>query len=323
MKKEKVIKGVALLIAISFVVILGIGAVVIAKLHSTGIRLARRQKNSTRAFYIAEGGFERTRYDIDQDDDWMDGDINGISIPLGGDTANFYLFDYGQIDPAIRTSLGGEFTVWLKNVAGEPAEIWIKSRGDYQNETRAVKVRLKSSRRFASPTGITSAIIAGGSVELRGSVEVDGEIEQNADISFENVFGVNMAEMEQLTQTYYPATYYTTSFSNNSAEGITWIKPNATDPKITDNTWNGSGLLIVEDNLKITGGTFNGVIWVVGVLDISGNPVINGSIFVECEATIETTLTGNPTITYDQEAISNTFSVLTSLPSVIELWQEE
>ncbi len=323
MKKEKAIKGVALLITIAFVVILGIGAVVIARLHSTGIRLARRQKNSTRAFYIAEGGFERARYDLDQDEDWMDGDIKGMSSPLGGDTANFYLLDYDQIDPVIRTSLGGEFTVWLKNVAGEPAEIWIKSRGDYQNETRGVKARLKSSRRFASPSGITSAIIAGGSVDIKGSVEVNGDIEENTDISFENVFGVNMAEMEQLAQSNYPDTYYTTSFGNDFAGGITWIKPNATDPKITDNTWNGSGLLIVEDNLKITGGTFNGVIWVVGTLDISGNPVINGSIFVECEATIETTLTGNPTITYDQEAIGNTFGILTSLPSVIELWQEE
>ena len=132
--------------------------------------------------------------------------------------------------------------------------------------------------------------------------------------------------MKQLAQTAYPDTYYTTSFSNDPAEGITWIEPNATDPQITQAGWTGSGLLIVEDNLKITGGTFDGVIWVVGTLDISGNPVINGSIFVECEATIETTVTGNPTITFDSEAIEGIEGVsytLTSLSSVIELWQEE
>ena len=322
MKKEKAIKGIALLIAIAFVVILGIGAVVIARLHSTGIRLARRQKNSTRAFYIAEGGFERARYDLEQDADWMDGDINGVSISAGGDTVDFYLLNYDQIDTAIRHSLGGEFTVWLKNVADEPAGIWIKSEGLYpkgdQNEAkRVVKAVMKSSK---------PAIVAGGTVEIKGSAEVDGDIVENADISFEDIFGVNMSEMEQLAQTDYPATYYTTSFNNDFAGGITWIKPNATDPQITQDGWTGSGLLIVEDNLKITGGTFDGVIWVAGTLDISGNPLMTGSIFVECGATIETTITGNPTIVFDSEAIEGIEGVsytLTSLPSVIKLWQEE
>ncbi len=322
MKKEKTIKGIALLVTIIFVVILGIGAVVIARLHSTGIRLARRQNNSTRAFYIAEGGFERALYDLEQDDDWMDGDINGISISVGGDTANFYLLNYDQIDTATRHSLGGEFTVWLKNVAGEPTEIWIKSEGLYpegdQNEARRV---VKAVMKLSKP-----AIVAGGIVEVKGNAVVEGDIIENSVISFENVFGKSMAEIKQLAQTDYPDTYYTTSFSNDSAEGITWIEPNATDPQITQDGWTGTGLLIVEDDLKITGGTFGGVIWVVGTLDISGNPLITGSIFVECGATIETTVTGNPTIIFDSEAIEGIEGVsytLTSVPSVIKLWQEE
>lgn len=315
-------RGLAFVIVLAFILILAIAATTFIALSGSEIRMARRQHDSTTAFYIAEGGVERARYDLEEDDDWMDGDINGMSVPIGGDTANFYLLDYDQIDPAIRTSLGGEFTVWLMNVTGEDDEIWVKSKGTYNNVIRTVQAKVKSSRRFGSPSGVTSAIEAEGDVEVKGSAEVNGDIEENTDVSFEDIFGVEKCEMERIAQTYYPATYYTTPFNNDSAQGVTWIKPNATDPQITQDGWSGSGILIVEDDLKITGGTFDGVIWVVGTLRMDGNPVINGGIFVECGATVETTLTGNPTVNFDSEAIEDAFYMLTSLPSMIEFWQE-
>lgn len=315
-------KGLAFVIVLAFILILTIAAVTFIALSGSEIKMTRCQYNSATAFYIAEGGFERARYDLEEDDDWMDGDINGVNIPIGGDTANFYLLDYDQIDPAIRTSLGGEFTVWLMNVEGEDDEIWIKSRGVFQNGTRAVRALMKSTRRFGSPDGVTSAIESEGEVEVKGSAEVNGNVEEYADLSFEDIFGVDKAEMERIAQTHYPATYYTASFNNDSAQGVTWIKPNETDPQITLDGWSGSGILIVEDDLKITGGTFDGVIWVVGTLRMDGNPVINGGIFVECGATLETTLVGNPTVNYDSEAVEDAFYMLSSLPSMIESWQE-
>jgi len=315
-------RGLAFVIVLAFVLTLAITATAFMALSGSEVRIARRQCNSTRAFYITEGGLERARYDLEEDGDWMDGDINGMSVPGGGDIANFYLLDYDQLDPAIRTLLGGEFTVWLKNVTGEDDEIWVKSQGVYNNSIRTVRAKVKSSRRFASPSGVTSAIESEGEVEVKGSAEVNGDIKEYVDLSFEDIFGVDKAEMVQIAQTYYPDTYYTTPFNNDSAQGVTWIKPNATDPQITEDGWTGSGILIVEDDLKITGGTFNGVIWVVGSLRMDGNPVINGGIFVECGATLETTLIGNPTVNFDSEAIEDAFYMLTSLPSMIESWQE-
>jgi len=315
-------KGLAFVIVLAFILILVIAATTFIALSGTEIRMTRRQHDSSTAFYIAEGGFERARYDLQEDDDWIDGDINGVNIPIGGDIANFYLLDYDQIDPAIRTLLGGEFTVWLKNVTGEDDEIWVKSQGVYNDSIRTVRAKVKSSRRFASPSGVTSAIESEGEVEVKGSAEVNGNIEEWADLSFEDVFGVDKAEMEQIAQTYYPDTYYTTPFNNDSAQGVTWIKPNATDPQITLDGWNGIGILIVEDDLKITGGTFYGVIWVIGSLRIDGNPVINGGIFVESGATIATGVIGNPTVNFDSEAVEDAFYRLTSLPSMIESWQE-
>ena len=320
MKKEKVARGVALLVSLIFAVVLGIGAVAVARLHSTEISLVRRQNNSTRAFYIAEGGFERARYDLGQDDDWTGDDINGYDKGAV-DSDGFYLLEYGD---ATKTSLGEdtEFTVWLKDT-DEPAEmIWIKSEGVYpkgdQNEAKRVVKAMMRLRKLA--------IVAGGTVDVRGSAVVNGDILENKDISFVNVFGVDIATMKGFAQINYPDTYYDTSFNSDPANGITYIESGVNNPNITPDGWIGSGLLIVEGDLMIAGGTFDGVIWVVGTLHISGKPAINGSIFVGGGATIETTVvTGNPTITFVSQPINITgvSYTLASLRSVIELWQEE
>jgi cytoskeletal protein CcmA (bactofilin family) len=113
------------------------------------------------------------------------------------------------------------------------------------------------------------------------------------------------------------ATYKYTNPPNNKmpVEKITWISNGF---EITQDGWVGGGIMIVNGDLKITGGTFDGVIWVIGKLSISGNPVINGSIFVEGEATVDTTITGTAKISFDPSAIDGAFSNLSTVLS----WQE-
>ena len=82
--------------------------------------------------------------------------------------------------------------------------------------------------------------------------------------------------------------------------------------------------MVVTGDLKIAGGKFNGIIWVVGNLDIGGNTVINGSIFVEGSATIG--ITGTAEVSFDHSAIGDAFSDLGTLPElpepVVLSWQE-
>ncbi len=74
-KKEKAIKGIALLVSLVFAVVLGIGAVAVTKLHSTEINLVRRQNNSTRAFYLAEAGIQKALCVISNHPDWTNTDL--------------------------------------------------------------------------------------------------------------------------------------------------------------------------------------------------------------------------------------------------------
>lgn len=141
-------------------------------------------------------------------------------------------------------------------------------------------------------------------------------------IVFGDIFGVEESEMEGIAKKYYSDTYYDRPFDNDIASGVTWVDSGGVESQITTDTWSGSGILIVNGDLKITGGTFYGIIWVIGELRISGNPLINGAIFVECGVTVETDITGNPEINYSSDAVGDAFYQLSSLGPTLELWKE-
>ncbi|MFC1644245.1 hypothetical protein ACFL5C_02900 [Candidatus Omnitrophota bacterium] len=314
-------RGIVLVVVLSFILLFVIAVTSFMAINTSEIKVIRRQNDSTRAFYLAEGGFEQARYDLGQDADWTDDVINGFSCILTDlDSDNFYLLDY---DSSTKTSLGGEFTVRLKNVAGSDNEIWIKSIGTYNDITRIVQAKV---RRIGNPDEVTAAIEIEGTLDIRGNVDITGDVIQEASVSFSDVFGVDKITMEGIAQDYYSDTYYETAFDNDVADmnggpTVTWVSAVGTESQISQNGWTGSGILIVEGNLKITGGVYNGVIWVTGALDISGNPVLNGGIFVEGGVAVDTEITGTAEITYDTVAIGDAFDQLASSP-IIEFWQE-
>ncbi len=166
-------KGLAFVLVLAFVLILATAATAFIALSGTEIRMVRRQCDSTRAFYIAEGGFERTRYNLGEDGDWMDGEINGFSYNKEDvDSDAFYLLNY---DYATKTSLGGKFTVRLKNVVGKTDEIKVKSTGTFNTATRAVEVIVE--REF--PWSIPAAMYANGLIKAmkfdkRDDAYIDG-----------------------------------------------------------------------------------------------------------------------------------------------------
>lgn len=174
----------------------------------------------------------------------------------------------------------------------------------------------------ASAGGITAVISANGDVVIQGgAAQVTGDVDDNAVFDFEDIFGVSKDTMKSNADHIY------VDPSNNitPVDQITWIDLNSlTEVGITSSGWLGSGILIVNGDMKITGGHFDGVIWVIGTLRVSGNPVIDGSIFVESGAEFDTTITGNPTVSYDSSAISNAFNFLPSdLPPRVISWKQD
>jgi Tfp pilus assembly protein PilX len=290
-------KGFILIVSymvITVLVILGVG------LSSSTIseqRVAHKEKDLIQAFWIAEAG--------------LDNAISNLSeANLSGtlETGKYFTETAPTSNPVryLITSTGG---------------VPDTDKTDPNNAVRIIKAVVEQPVNEADPSGITSAITASGDVTVKGSAEVNGDIDDNAVVDFEEIFGISKEAMED------NAVYLYTDPENNvdPVNNLTWTNIVSEDEmRITDDGWTGGGILIVNGNLRITGGYFRGIIWVIGTLWVSGNPIIDGTVFVESGAEFETTITGNPTVSYDTDAISDAFNYLPSgLPPFIVSWKEE
>ncbi|MCF7859004.1 MAG: hypothetical protein K9N07_06720 [Candidatus Cloacimonetes bacterium] len=181
------------------------------------------------------------------------------------------------------------------------------------------------------PTLAQGAIYSNGDIDVGGSADIFGNLFPNSDppISFEEFFGMTKAEMNAIADNHF------VDPPNNppGVEDITWIT--FSNPsgrmKITTASWVGSGILVIIGDAQISGGTFNGIMWITGSLFINGNNGFNGAIYVE--GGIETgaeiddvTVLGNCQITYDLDAIEAAFSganlVLTYELKILSMFED-
>ena len=146
-------------------------------------------------------------------------------------------------------------------------------------------------------------------------------LDENYTFDFEDIFGISKDAMKS------GAVHFYTDPANNimPVDHTTWVDINTlTEMKITETGWSGSGILVVDGNLAITGGHFSGIIWVIGTLRVSGNPIIDGTMFVESGAEFDTTLTGNPTVNFDSDAVSDAFGFIPTISSPTMIgWKED
>lgn len=195
------------------------------------------------------------------------------------------------------------------------------------NITRTVEVTV-----FAAVEYLSFAVGTAGDFDIaeNSGDDIDGEITGGVVLIFDDVFGMTKEQMMT-----YPGTELITGHAakNNPTnpdgspiDGITWVQP---DEDVTctigATVWEGSGILVVDGNLNISGGTFTGILWVSGDLSISsitGNPIITGAIYMEGTGT--THIRGTPTITYDATLIFNELGSVTTPVMVYEIisWQE-
>ena len=222
---------------------------------------------------------------------------------------NFYIIENGRIDSLRYTANGDTISI--------SAFVFYEVNGHqiYHDSETEITTTTKIA--------ITSAISSSGTINILGSAEVNGEIVENSCPAFEDVFGTTKDALKSNANNYYvdPANNVTPIVN------VTWIEcVTQTGLHITDNNYEGNGILVVNGDFTMTGGIFNGIIWVVGNLFISGNPTINGAIFVESDIEIagdsEVTLTGNCEVNFTEGAVGDAILTLpTALAFNILKWQ--
>ncbi|NQV17390.1 MAG: hypothetical protein HQ534_02435 [Armatimonadetes bacterium] len=240
--------------------------------------------------------------------------MNG-SISVASDSSfsqeytNFYILGDGRIDSLRYTAYDDTISI--------SAFVFYEVNGHQVYHDCEIEITTTTK------IDIATAISTSGTITISGSAEVNGDIVENFCPAFEDIFGADKDFVKSNANNYYvdPANNVT------PIENVTWVEfVSQTGFHITDNNYEGSGILIVNGDFIMTGGTFNGIIWVIGNLTVSGNPTINGAIFVESDIEVEegseVTFQGNCEINFTEGAVDDAMLTLpTALAFKILKWQ--
>ena len=187
-KNEKIInifsnqKGMALLTTLIFVFILVTFAVALLTMTSNDTKLSTLQKESTRAFYLAETGIDKTLWYLN------------TPVDLGGKDKYEWRPPTSTGGPFIEgTSLENyEISIENKGVDSPPEKVTDKIEitsigtvkgGKYSAGKRTVVVTAKIGISPSSNVSYDHAILTDGDLTLNGGISIVGSVHSNGDIT--------------------------------------------------------------------------------------------------------------------------------------------
>lgn len=148
-----------------------------------------------------------------------------------------------------------------------------------------------------------------------GHYDPDRPTEDDMGFTFDSIFGIPLSSLtiDNLNPTEY-----------TGLSGVTWVDVPEGETLFFQNPgeWSGSGLMIVNGDLRIVGGDFSGILWITGNLTMSsGNPGISGAIFA---TNLLGDITGNISeLMYDPLAIDQVLDGINPNPPLgILSWEE-
>ncbi len=161
-------KGIALLTTLIFGFVIVTMVTALLVIASNDSKLSTLQRESTRAFYLAETGIEKSIWYLNSSEDYPDSlDFPG---PLdGGTTAESYnvIFSYDSGPPEIKTLVSTG-----KVVGG----------GEYNKGTRKIEVKLKKGVTPSGSLSYSHAIFTNNDMTLNGGISIHGNIHSNEDL---------------------------------------------------------------------------------------------------------------------------------------------
>lgn len=291
-------RGLALILSFFVVVIFYVLMNSFFVRATTENKLVRRKVEEIRAFWTAEAGIADGRARLPDN-------TSDFTSCIGDGTACYSV----TVTPLNATvyEMDSVATVTLPNGA---------------TISRTISAVVKGAD--VDPSKFQYAIQTSVDLEIIGSsVDINPETSQaeESSFSFTDLFGYTK-EALKANATHL---YINPSANVSPCDNITWIQvPSGTEFSISSSTWQGSGVLIIEGNANITGGTFNGIIYVIGRLRMSGNPVITGTVVAESDAELveDTRVSGNVTLNYNLGVIATALTPLSLLSPEIVSWRE-
>jgi cytoskeletal protein CcmA (bactofilin family) len=282
-------KGIALILVYSLLVILiGIlGVFFYTSIQS--MQTAQRRVDFTRAFYAAESGIDKKLQDL-LDMSTLEGEL----VDTEGNITAIYKVD------APEKLTGNKWRI--ASIGYSPADI--------SGPRSKVKIEVIAEKNFSY------AIETEGDLEIRGqasrNIDPDETNPYSENIDFEALFGITKDEMKAMAKYVYDEDTF-----GEPVDTITWVDVSNGQELTIAGRLEGSGILVVSGDVHIAGTgrpphdvKFEGIIYIIGSLTITGNATIDGTVLVESGADTDTTISGNVTIIYDPEAIESALEYL-------------
>lgn len=342
-------QGSILIFVMIFVLVAAVTVIPLIRQSVNERQMSSKLSDMIESFYAAESGIN--------DAIWSVNNYNTTTewIAAGWDTsnANLYVLSGQPLVDSAGTTLAS-YDVEITNPSGgNPSVATTGYAPTAAGSDKSLTVFLEKSTPAIMAKG---AIDIGGSATITGDIEeyADFSFDSIFEDSLSNVRGdVEDTEIVDTPANNYdpvpsPEDTYTDTNMNgiwdtgepiiddwNSDGGwddevdITWFEwagnndyQNPPRAQITADGWTGSSVLVVYGgDLKITGGTFDGLIYVKskeisviidgevvtkhvgGNLAIAGNAVISGAILVDGSVEDVAGITGSPTISFDLSKI--------------------
>lgn len=224
-------KGMALMATLIFVFVLGSIGIALLSMASNDSKLSTLQRESNRAFYLAETGIEEALWFMNLSPNNQDG-INW-RVPEYDSDGN------PTNDPFTNSDVNSTeyYEVYVDTTEiedGKATEIKFKSTGIVDNSSmyndgrRTVEVRLQKGTIQNNSLSYNYAILADSFVNVLGSVYVNGDIHSNGDVSisgaaFEltngtlSATGDISAHIEGISQPAQPIPYIDFNYYYNKA----------------------------------------------------------------------------------------------------------
>lgn len=297
-------RGSVLAITVLFVLaftMFGFTSIYFSGLHN---QMTSKQIMSSQAFWLAESGISRALTNFSG------------SIP---DTAPFNSDD----DQEIAKEYDAKPDVYRYEVPPllyqQPTpteEYWIVDSSGFAGSSINPQKRNIEVKTLRTLINIDTIIKSSGPLGINGDTDIFGKIEDLAKVDgelFSELFGTTQAQMSTIYATHIQAS----DIDSATIQNIIWVDYSNS---FVINTLNGSGFLIIDlrknsggfDTVTVAGNLiFNGIIWVIGNLDVHGTATVNGSIFIEGPvASI-----GTPNLNYNLNNIEQTLALIPTSPS--------
>lgn len=336
--------GAILPIVIIFMLFVTITGLAFLNMTVMEHNLAMAEVHKTQAFYLAEGGVEHARVKLG--DNWGLTSIDETPLGAGTYIVDIYTTDIEDhlLDPDNDSKRRIRSTGIVKKVSQivqvivkqAPSGAEIKAaleaggdvtvrgnptiRGNFMNDIKAIIAETVDLRGEAytieppPPDGISISPECTMEIPYLGCF-ADFFPGYSYEDYFEYVFKMKKDEVKELAQSGKNI-YYSTSVRNpEDVVAITWVDDlEGIGSHITGENWYGKGILIVNGDLRITGNiTFDGILWIIGTLEIgAGMPTINGAIVVESD--LITAVEGTLELNYNKEKIDLAVGEIATLP---------